>query len=152
MSALDDLLIERVFQRIADALARWISCYGIAAFLLTGFLLGRMVQHFMRQEWFYLALALVVWLPPLVTAYRLDLKPASSALPDARLRFQALRRLSLVFLPLDAFSIVVTPLTDLYGIWLLTTPALYFLACRRNPPKPRRVTVPIGAAGARGTA
>lgn len=28
---LDDFLIDRCFQPVADALARWISCYGIAA-------------------------------------------------------------------------------------------------------------------------
>jgi hypothetical protein len=31
--AIDDFLIDRVVQRISDALARWVSCYGIAAFL-----------------------------------------------------------------------------------------------------------------------
>ena len=31
--AIDDFLIYRVVQRISDALARWVSCYGIAAFL-----------------------------------------------------------------------------------------------------------------------
>ena len=37
MRRLDDFIIDRVFQKIADALHRHASCYAIASFLLTGY-------------------------------------------------------------------------------------------------------------------
>jgi hypothetical protein len=72
--AIDDFLIDRVFQRISDALARWVSCYGIAAFLLTGAILSEFASAAVYESWLFILPGLlgIMWVTELIKAHRMD--------------------------------------------------------------------------------
>lgn len=137
---IDDWLIDRVFQRISDGLARFASCYAIAAFLLTGAALGHWGLYIVRQEWVGLLLS-SMWLPFRVAdAYRLEREPQRDVLPVERVRYFFQR---IIFLMLQ---IAISPLVLLDAtegnywmlasdtFWWVIVVGFYFMACRRRPP------------------
>ena len=143
---LDDFLIDRVFQKIADAAARWVSCYGIAAFLLTGAGLMKVADYSVNRDWFGLAF-LSLWAPGIAyRAYQLDAKASASVLPPDRVGAMGWRLWSVATNPLDLLCLLTAQTWwdyPRFGAWFLVTPALYFMACRRNPPKEKRAVVPV---------
>jgi hypothetical protein len=83
--AIDDFLIDRVFQRISDALARWVSCYGIAAFLLAGAILSEFAAAVMPHD-VLAALLGIVWVFRLIRVHRMDAAAYSDVLPAERIK------------------------------------------------------------------
>jgi hypothetical protein len=149
MRRVDNFLIDRAFQPLADTMARWVSCYGIAAFMLTGVFLAKASDYVVNRDYFPLVLMLIYL--PFVTlrAYQLDAEPERSVLPPERATMFWFRMFSLLTNPLDVLAVAMAVNwwdRIRFGAWLLLTPALYFMACRRNPPKPRRAVVPAAVA------
>jgi hypothetical protein len=149
----DDFLIDRVYQPVADRLAGWISCYGIAAFLLTGFAISRIVYLVHNgSEWWYWLLSLWIFLA-VADAHSQDRATPTNVVPNERIRtLSCFNRLMLTliafmavtgFLNYDVWQWVEN--VGWFGAWV----AFYFLACRRMPPKPKRVKAPMFAAEAR---
>jgi hypothetical protein len=83
--AIDDFLIDRVFQRISDALARWVSCYGIAAFWLAGAILSEFAAAVMPHD-VLAALLGIVWVFRLIRVHRMDAAAYSDVLPAERIK------------------------------------------------------------------
>lgn len=146
--AIDDFMVDRVFQPISDALARWVSCYGIAAFLLTGAIPLAFAAAVMRWSWYAIPPGFlgVMWACRLVQMHQMDTAACSDVLPTERIRDALLRP---VFLPFCVYDLMFEILTEVpFDIWLwnqawlLYTLAIYFMACRKLPPKPRRSHVP----------
>lgn len=153
LRAIDDFLIDRVFQKLADALHRVASCYAIGSFLLLGFAL----LHF---AWWGLGitagggfatwLGLLVslgWIPSAVwQAMKLDRQwsEGRDTLPSMRLSHVWFRLLLVFGLPLDLSTIwldwhvgrFVMAITDLS--WPLCAVGFYFMAC--TPKRPKRQT------------
>lgn len=155
MQRVDDFLIDRVFQKIADALHRVASCFAIGAFFMTGFA----IVHFSFWGWSFihvgvspelilpvigLAMALI-WVPPRVKkAIRLEREwnEGNDVLPNERPAFISQRVFFLLFLPFDWLLLVadvnlgnvVSAAADLS--WSMLCTGLYFLACA--PKRPRR--------------
>lgn len=157
MRALDDFLIDRVAQRISDALARWCSCYGIAAFLYTGSLLGFIAGGVTQvaQDSNWLSFAFIAVCFPLMglriwTANGLDKKTMLGVMPNTRIaEFFSRTVLSVIFLPSNGAGLLMVEQRGrqiISAAWMIFAIGNYFLACRKNPPKPRRATVPVGAA------
>lgn len=146
---MDDFLIDRVFQPVSDRAARYVSCYGIAAFLLTGMLLILGGLKLYDRDWIGLLIT-SGWLPyDVCRAYRLDAAPSSDVLPICRIKDFWLRILFLVVLIALLPTFVLNWWTGDYiklgheiG-WSIVVPAYYFMACRKNPPTPRRSTVSL---------
>jgi len=151
MRRLDDFLIERVFQKIADALCRWRSCYGIAAFLLTGgsaVLVGVGAFTLIRFEnWLLLAFLPLMgfWsYHKTKSAYDLDAAwhQGKEALPVDRIRDAVLRVVWLVIMVFHGTQVLLLLETQTalslayYAGWCLFTFGLYFLAC--TPKRPRQ--------------
>ena len=138
-----------MFQPIADALARWVSCYGIAAFLLTGSLMERVASEFYRAAWIEFAFTLM-WLPAMVFhAYKLDAEAPCDVMPEDRIVFFLLRILN-AMLPVP-FSMLFLIALDKNWIdkadgigWIIAAAAFYFMACRKHPPAPKRFTYAAG--------
>lgn len=149
IAKVDDFLIDRVFQRIADNLDRWVSCYGIAAFLMTGFALEQIAYRILRQsnliEWLW-----YLWIPFVVAdAYKRERSAKVSDILPPRRWFDRFMRCTLVFLTwiLGAFSAIPLPTDKLIDrinlvAWAFYTVSLYFMACCRKPP--RRQAVRLG--------
>lgn len=142
MRAIDGFLIDRVFQPLADRLARWVSCYGIAAFLLTGFMLYHVAFYVYREEMVGLCLT-ALWLPGLTwRAYDLDRNPPLGVLPAERITRYASRCGNLLLiLPITVLELCAS--SSLFETinqvgWLILIPAECFMACRANPPAQRR--------------
>ncbi len=153
MRRLDDFLIDRVFQPVADALARWISCYGLAAFLLTGAVLAMITAIALSPDVRSVGVVLlsVVWVVRLIEAHQLDQRASSDVLPAERIRDVYWRPAYLAVVVYD-LMVEIFSLSDLRDLmfnqgWLLNTLAVYFMACRKQPPKQRRAHVPAGAVG-----
>ncbi len=105
--AIDDFLIDRVFQRISDALARWVSCYGIAAFLLTGAILLVFVAAVMPHDVLAAVLG-ILWVFRLIRLHRMDAVAPSDALPEERIREKNWRPVSVAFCILDLMQEVLS--------------------------------------------
>lgn len=143
----DTFLIDRVFQPISDKMARYVSCYGIAAFLLTGAIPVNFVLGWMDNSWWLTVLA-AIWMPALVyRAYRLEASALAAAQPPDRVAYRDLRSLGFFaqFLTSPYDFIYLFNGNRLMFIesvsWWLIVFALYFMACRRNPPKPQTVLI-----------
>ncbi len=150
---LDDWIIDCIFQPISDALARWVSCYGIAEFLWTGVVLSRLALFVHDQERYWISILFMipwaVWY--LIDCHREDMKPPSATLPVFRIRLFGMRCSWLVLAPIDALSVVFaeTGWERLQAIsWFAVYAACWFMACRRNPPKPARAPMVIDAKAA----
>ena len=152
MRRLDDFLIDRVFQKIADALHRHASCYAIAGFLMTGYGLSAVMA---MVDWFvhdYIAAPVLLFVfmlfyPPfIIRAVRLERRWASgdNALPNDRITGCIQRTLALFWtaipVPIDAMQLLAgLQLAAIFNLgWLLYLAGLYFLAC--TPKRPRRQT------------
>ncbi len=151
MRRIDDFLIDRVFQPVADALARWASCYGIAAFLLTGAILAMITAIALAPDVRSVGAVLlsVLWVVRLIEAHRLDRRASSDVLPAERIRDVYWRPAYIAFVVCDLMA-ETFGLSDLRDLvfnqgWLLNTLAVYFMACRKQPPKQRRARVPTNA-------
>jgi len=153
MHRLDDFLIDRVFQKIADALCRWWSCYGLAAFLLTGgggVLVGLSAFALIRAECWLLVFPLPLlgfWVYyKTKSAYDLDAawQRGKEALPADRIRDVVLRVVWVAFTVLHSTMVLLSLERQtarslaLYTAWCLFAFGLYFLAC--VPKRPRRQT------------
>ncbi len=153
MRRLDDFLIDRVFQPIADALARWTSCYGIAAFFLTGAILAMITSIALEPSMRSVGAVLlsVVWVIRLIEAHLMDRRGYSDVLPEERILHVYWRPVYVAFVVFDlireAFGWDDFRNLILNQGWLLNTLAVYFMACRKQPPKQRRARVPAGAVG-----
>lgn len=145
MRRIDDWLIDSVFQPFADRLPAWMSCYGVAAFLLTGLGLEQIAYCMLRQNWIGLLL-LSTWMPYTVThVYRLDRLPARNVAPVDRIARFVLRAAYLLWL-LPCIPIAVCFASDSVdqlslATWLVIGPIEYLIACRKNPPKEKRSIV-----------
>lgn len=148
MIHVDDFLVDRIFQPIADALARWASCYAIAAFFLTGFALVDTVTNVVLGHWMILLL-FVTWMPfLLIECHTLQRKGLCDTMPYNRIRFRILRPfwflLSAVSVPM---AITAGTGESWFGAlwihdqWLLIV-GMYFMACHMIPPRRQRQTVP----------
>jgi hypothetical protein len=148
---LDSFLVDRIFQPLADALARWTSCYGIAAFLLTGVIFGQVAGYIWMEKWAY-AISMPIWsLMKCIQAYELERRPPSDVLPIERIQGQIWAgRPGLLLIEIFAQPmILLIPPPDGKVMWIyeqeswwVVIIACYFMACRRNPPKPRRAKIP----------
>lgn len=143
---MDDFLIDRVFQPISDALARWISCYGIAAFLLTGACLFQGGAFVYRREWFWLLIA-SAWFPLVIhKAHEMDKALPSNVMVADRLTGRWVRLLLLIgqclFLPRDIMSSDAPVHQVESATWWGVIAAYYFMACYKRPAKPKRAKVP----------
>lgn len=146
MRRVDDWLIDAVFQPVADRLAPAVSCYGIAAFLLTGFGLIQAAIYVLNEDWTFLAV-MSTWLPFMTfKAYRLDQEKPRSVLPDTRLTGFISRIMCLVLLTPLSLAETIAPMDMRFRaqglLWLLLVLAEYFIACRKNPPRERRAVQP----------
>ena len=144
MERVDSFIIDRLFQPVSDSVARYVSCYGIAAFLLTGAVPLHFMAEFAKGYWVAMFVSLT-WLPVLVyRAYKLEQAPPSNLLPLERVHYVLLRvgllTFQALFVPFDYWMIqtggIWVALMD-FGWWIIVV-ALYFMACRRKPPKPKR--------------
>lgn len=147
MWRVDSFLIDRVFQPVVDALAALVSCYALAAFILTGAGLCFLAFDVHGQQWLGLALTAIWFPPPLLRAYRLCQERPRAVLPDERVSGFAPRMwflgLQVTFGPL----LIIPMLRDKDGGWFLLNEAawlmlligLYLMACRRPPPSERPV-------------
>jgi len=147
---IDDFLLDMLFQPVADAVSAWVSCFGIAAFIYTGFALEHTAFYVYSSDWVDIALT-AGWVP-LVTylAYDLDRKPVRDVLSWERFTRFPLRMILLFFLAPISFAYALAPNEDLFTRienigWIAILPAEYFMACRKQPPKPKRMTVPARA-------
>lgn len=147
MMRIDDFLIDRIFQPVADALARWASCYAIAAFLLTGFALTEIVTNVVLDQWIFLVL-FAIWVPfLLIECHTLQRKGLCDTMPYNRIRF---RRTRPILLLMSAISMPMTIMSWnnnhwrwlwFHDQWLLVV-GLYFMACYMIPPRRQRQTAP----------
>jgi hypothetical protein len=149
LHTIDDWIIDRAFQPISDRLARYMSCYGIAAFLLTGVILSNLAYAVHDYSWVTLVILPVWSLPLLIEAYHHDAAPVSNVLPIFRIKYFFWRMIQLVLIPNNILLAITS--SDVWdsqrwAAWTIVTAVLYFMACRRNPPKPRRAKAPITAA------
>ena len=136
MITVDDFLIDRVFQRISDALWRLGNCYDMASFWLTGALLSEVVADTFQRHWVFLATLVPFYAVYAARAYYLSWRYGDDTiLPMDRIRDHLYRCIILVlccgeivraiFIGVDIGSFVVFQF--LIG--------LYFLACRPSRPK-----------------
>lgn len=148
----DSFLIDRGFQPISDRLAGWASCYAIAAFLLTGATFVEVAALLQLTLWIGLAIngpwfAFNAW-----RAYQMESAPISTVLPRERITGSFARPIYMAFqLASWPATVVLTIEGEWQSIvadagWWLFILGLYFLACRRNPPKPRAVRLPLSTA------
>lgn len=141
---IDDTLIDRVFQPVADRCAQHASCYALAAFLLTGCGLAALASAVVADGTLYRCLNLII-VPciavVLVRANYLDRAPPSDVMPIERIQYVNWRTANLFIAILDLESVVGTPTLRIAlnaAMWLLLTAAMFFMACRRLPPAARR--------------
>lgn len=152
--AIDDFLIDRVFQRMSDVLARWVSCYGIAAFLLTGAVLLAFASAAMWQSWVGILPGLlgIFFVGRLVQAHQLERAAHSDVMPEVRVKLGLWRLIYVAICGNDLIAEIFIKLS--FPSWsenigfLLYTLAVYFMACRKLPPKPRRARIPADAVAA----
>lgn len=144
---IDSFLIDRVFQPISDRLARIASCYAIAAFLLTGALPLNFIIGWITEFWPSVILA-VLWMPYLIyRAYKLESSSISEVQPTDRFEHIHMRMFLLVVQtlgsPWDILFLYAGNYLDFLDTcsWWLIICAMYFMACRRNPPKPKAMFV-----------
>ncbi len=136
---IDDFLIDRVFQPVADVSSRWCSCYGIAAFLFTGFALEQFVYRFYLRDWLWMALGLT-WIPKRVwDAYKAELRPIRDVMPIDRISNFIVRVVFVVFL-IPTTVIAVAEAKDAMKTvaeisWIFLIIGEYFMACRPRPPR-----------------
>lgn len=139
---IDDYLIDLVFQPISDRLARWVSCYEIAQFLLVGSSLI-FVSVTIYYEAFLGGALTVPWAIFLYwRASKLQNTPINNVLPIERAEFCMFRVCLIISEPV--WLILFYTSTSYYLLvrelgWIIIIVALYFMACRRNPPKPKAV-------------
>jgi hypothetical protein len=142
MWRVDSFLIDRVFQPVVDALASLVSCYALAAFVLTGAGLCFAVSYYHAEQWLALALA-GVWVPvPIVRAHRLDQERPRAVLSNERVTGFYARIWFLFVQVVFGPSVVLLLLTKEGDVWILLNEAgwwmllvgLYLMACRRPPP------------------
>lgn len=146
LRSIDDFLIERVHQPIADLFARHVSCYGIASFLFMGALLGMTMGSVMRGA--YVSAVMNAWLVfPVLRCESLDKSALIGVMPANRVTEFFWRIIWWAVIPATFVGAIFTP-----GVWnrvwaigeLLILPGFYFMACRKNPPKQKRAKAPIG--------
>lgn len=149
MRHIDDWLIDRVFQPLADRVAGYVSCYGIAAFLFTGFMLELDARMAVRGDYLWILVTMVWPLRPTLRAYQLDAQPLSNVMPIDRVTHVAARIFSLAIIVPGAtvLFLLAKDVSDrLHEIaWMMVLPAEYFTACRRSPPKWRHAAAPSHA-------
>lgn len=157
LHSIDNYLIDRIFQPISDFFSRWISCYGIAAFILTGAVVMRIVLEVVVDgafaKVFEAIIATAIYLE-CGRAYILDSKPPSDILPAYRITHYAVRVFAIfsfppfsLFLLFDIFfPDAVQLLID--GSWMSYMVAVFFLSCRKRPPRPQEYRTPAFALGA----
>lgn len=147
MRQVDDFLIDRIFQPIADSLARWASCYAIAAFLLTGFTLAETVICVVFDQWITLVLS-ALWVPfLLMECYTLQRKSLCDVTPDNRIKLRTFRPLVLLLSVAGVPMAIFLEVNDLwYWLWIhdqwLLVIGVYFMACHMIPPRRQRQTAP----------
>ncbi len=149
MRTIDDFLIDRLFQPAADRLARWMSCYAIAEFLLTGELLFKTISYAAEQDWVAMSLC-SAWMPVyILRAHRLDAAPPSDILPTERVTGIVFRMIwltvQIVTLPINLLEPHALWWRIESASWWLIVAGVYLMACRKRPPKPKRITIPFGA-------
>lgn len=141
MWRVDSFLIDRVFQPVVDALASLVSCYALAAFILTGAGLCFLAFDVHGQQWLGLAMTAIWFPPPLLRAYRLCQERPRAVLPDERVSGFAPRMwfLGLLVAFEPSFILIVLTKRDVWFLlndaaWWMLVVGLYLMACRRPPP------------------
>ncbi len=140
LQSFDQFLIDKAFQPISDRVANVASCHQIASFLFTGYYVGQIFVILYYQQ-YDIALVLIVYTPFIKLSYQLsDAKP-KAVLPAITSVLFVLRLWLLPTLYMDAIQIfrakTVLELVDPISHSLLIF-ALYFMACRRSPPRFKR--------------
>lgn len=159
LSRLDDFLIDRCAQPVADRLAARATPMGIGASLLLGSAVlevGRIwARHLAGTNSgvdYAMGGAFLAILFALRARYvREDGAAPLGVMPAERLAGRVVRVPLLVCLPLGILwhavlwtgSDISLPSVLSQGSYMLETAAFYFGACRRNPPKPRRQSVSV---------
>lgn len=142
---IDSRAINWIFQPITNAVAPVISCYALAAFLLTGSIPLLIVTWWYWGLWWAILFSMP-WMPStLVRAYRLEASPTFIMMVHERISNLPLRvGLLLIFLgacPLHIFLIIYGKFSstlEIAGWWMMIV-ALYFMACQPMPPKRKLV-------------
>ncbi len=149
---IDCFLIDRVFQRVANAVERWTNCYAIAAFLIAGASIAQwasvLVNILRNPHWIGLlsaagpAIITPIWYMWWKAADRLASAPPTNVMPIIRIELFITRSLySVLLVPLNL--LLFLPPRHVQDIlfassWLLVSAGLYFLACYRRPPRARK--------------
>lgn len=147
MHKIDNFLIDEVFQPVSDRLADWISCYGLAAFMLTGFALEDLWFNIYKETFLWIAVG-ALWIIPLtLRAYRLDTQAARNVIPVERIQFFLSRMGNLIVIPCLMLGGVISAhgASKLNSIaWFLVLLAEYFMACIKRPPSRKKAKLPSG--------
>lgn len=148
----DSFLIDRGFQPISDRLAGWASCYAISGFLITGATLAEIAALLRLEAWAALAIVAPWFAFQAWRAHRMESAPASNVLPKERI-VSRFTRVFYIALSITNAPVTVALAMQGHPIWIMRDAGgwllilgLYFLACRRNPPKPRAVRLPLSTA------
>lgn len=144
----DSYLIDRVFQPIADALARVTSCYGLAGFLSVGGILSFVAAQVYVGNYVLAAVLGASWSWVPLCASRLEQRPLTNVMSTIRIVQFPCRCISVYCLIMH--SLLTYLIMHIYTVlgcfgWVLLVLAQYFLACQRRPPLRQRARVPIGA-------
>jgi hypothetical protein len=141
MWQLDSFIIDRMFQPVVDALANIVSCYAMAAFILTGASL--FIAAASWREGHYAILAVTgLWLPVhVLRAYRLDAEKLRSVMSTERVSY-ALLRVCLLASQIVFEPVTVSVFLSRKSAWIVAEDfawwgvivGLYLMACRRPPP------------------
>lgn len=148
VSAVDDFMIDRVFQPVADWLGRWVTPCEAAEFLLIGNVLARIVTATFSEtiSWWFVAIVLPIDVGLIFVARYYNRTDRLGMMPRARLTMDWWRLGSLPFAVLSIITIAphfAVPLVsetarDIANIALCC--AVFLMSCRRNPPPPKRET------------
>lgn len=142
MRRIDDFMIDRVFQPIADRLEVWTNCYALAAFLATGSIVCYLVVFFLPPFDPVLRCVLVLLclcaFSNLRHCHDLERRLATNTVPPDRVTYWHWRLLALALVAENTMFAFMPSTTGakIYSVsWCAWTCSLYFCACQRRPPR-----------------
>jgi len=142
MRRIDDFMVDRVFQPIADRLEVWKNCYGLAAFLATGSIACYLVAFFYPpfnkiSVRCVLVILCVCSLSSVRNCHNLERRLATNVVSPDRIAYLPWRMVALVInVQNTMFAVSGTVGGKIYFVaWLAYTCSIYFCACQRRPPR-----------------
>lgn len=148
MSAIDNWVVTKYAQPVADYIERWMNCYALAAFLLTGSILGFAVYGIHEEKWFSLFIWSILVPREAYFAYRMAESEPSTVRPTHVLRMTAARGFTIILLPVD-FYVLFFPSNPWWRLeeasWLAMVFAFFMMAAHRRPPSSRSSTKARGS-------